>query len=197
MINDNTGLGLGLSISKGIIDAMGGHIEVDTAPGRGTEFIVTFELRLQNQEADERPLVRARRDGDRKFFSDKRILIVTDDEELFEGLLNLMRPYGTEPEWAKDGESAMNKVVSSSGRPYNLIITDFLLKDMDVYEEAGRVRALSNPVLSMIPIVVMTSVIMEDDRRAAIGARINGHLSKPVEEEALLDILKSFLQYDL
>ncbi|MCR4655435.1 MAG: transporter substrate-binding domain-containing protein [Lachnospiraceae bacterium] len=196
MINDNGGLGLGLSISKGIIDAMGGTIDVITAPGRGTEFIVCFELRLQNKEVDPKAEARAKEGGDRVTFSGRRVLAVTQDKELYESFADLMRPYEAEPEWVKSGEDAINKVTGSPGRPYDLVITDFRLKDMDAHEEARKIRALSNPALSMTPIVVMTDDILEDDRKAAIEAGINGHLSKPVEAEEFIYVLKCFLKQD-
>ncbi len=185
-------IGLGLPISRGIIRAMGGTMEVDTAPGKGTEFIISLELRLQNEEPDPRAEA-LRKKPSEPDLSGRKVLVATSDAESMEEATELLRPYGITAEWAQNAGAALDMTIRSSALPYSLILMDVKLPEGGGYEAAKKIRALSNPSLSMIPIVSMTDSILYDNRREAISSGINAHLSKPIEEEALIELLKSFV----
>ena len=191
-----SGAGLGLAIVKRILDMMDATIEVDTAPQRGTEFFVTLELRLQYEDVDEQAEKKRRKKPDVKTgldLSEKRVLLVEDDEISKEIEKVQLESFGLTVDTASDGEEAVKSVTGPSGRPYDLIFMDIVMPGLDGYGATKKIRALSNPELSVIPIVALTASILEDDRKEAFRAGMSSHLSKPMDPELLRDILEKFL----
>ena len=191
-----SGAGLGLAIAKRILDMMGATIEVETAPQRGTEFFVTLELRLQYEDVDEKAerAAKKRQAVTSEFdFSEKRVLLVEDEEISREIEKVQLESFGLTVDTAEDGEQAVAAVVKSVGEPYDMIFMDIVMPKLNGYEATKQVRALSNPLLSVIPVVALTANVLEDDRREAFQAGMNSHLSKPIDPELLRDILEKFL----
>ena len=183
------GTGLGMSIVKSIIDMMGGTIEVQTEQGKGTEFVIHLELRLQTAA---NPMAQAEV-LDITAFAGKKILLVEDNELNREIALEILGEYGFHIDTAENGAQALEKVESSRSGDYDLILMDIQMPVMDGYEATRRIRLLENPAKSSIPIIAMTANAFDEDRRAALDSGMNGFISKPLDLNELIQVLNRVL----
>ena len=191
------GTGLGMSITKNIVDLMDGTIEVVTEQGKGTEFIVTVELRLQEVQSpvDRRDFIEAAEEPKEETvdFAGKRILVVEDNELNREIALEVLEEAGFETEEAEDGSIAVEKVRAAVPGYYDLILMDIQMPVMDGYGAARAIRALGDQELAAVPIIAMTANAFEEDKQAALDAGMNAHLAKPFDVDELLEMLGSIL----
>ena len=155
------GSGLGMAITKKMVDMMDGVITVESEVGKGTEFTISLPLRLAKRQnvAEEQPEYIQPLEQMKPFFQGKRILL-TEDNDL-------------------NREIAM-AILTEAG----------FLVDTAV-EAARRIKALENPSLAAVPIVAMTANAFEEDKKLAFAAGMVGHLAKPVEIPRLFSTLKS------
>jgi signal transduction histidine kinase/CheY-like chemotaxis protein len=193
------GTGLGMSIAKSIIELMEGTIEVVTAPGKGTEFIVTVNLRIQEKQENvaETALphkIHEKAEEDKFNFSGRRILLVEDNELNSEIATEILTEAGFEIEEAKDGAVAVEMVSRSAPGYYDLILMDIQMPCMNGYEATKAIRALENRDVAGIPIIAMTANAFEEDRQAAFQAGMDGHLAKPMDTEKLFAALAKVFQ---
>ena len=187
-----------MSIAKNIIDRMGGTIEVETAPGRGTEFIVELTLRLgEKKETTGQPgqeTLPPQAPETENDFAGRRILLVEDNELNREIARELLEEAGLQLEEAEDGAVAVEKVRASASGYYDLILMDIQMPVMNGYEAAKAIRSLANPELAAIPMIAMTANAFEEDRQAALQAGMNGHLAKPVETDKMFALLREIME---
>lgn len=192
------GTGLGMPISKKIINMMGGTIEVLTEQGQGTEFIIRLPLRLQSEQRSVNKFKQQHLKvnqslptvDDMKEFIDKRILVVEDNEINREIAMEILREYGFQIEIAKDGADAVSKVAASKPGYYDLVLMDIQMPVMNGYEATRKIRAMENPYLADITILAMTANAFEEDKQMAIEIGMNGFLTKPIDIKQLLETLQ-------
>ena len=189
------GTGLGMAITRNIVDMMGGTIEVQTEQGRGTEFIIRLPLRLRSatghaQTAAE-PDVLPEAQAD---FRGRRVLLVEDNELNREIAVEILHEYGFLVDTAENGAIAVDKVRSSPAGQYDLVLTDIQMPVMDGYTATRRIRALNDPARAAVPIVAMTANVFEEERKRAFDCGMNGFLSKPLVIEALIAVLRDILR---
>lgn len=186
------GTGLGMSITKNIVDMMGGSISVESEQGVGTTVTValTFPLsaELPGKQADNH----ANR-AEHTAPSGRRILLVEDNELNQEIALMILSDAGFEAELAENGKVAVDKLSASTPGYYDLILMDIQMPVMSGYEAARAIRALPNEQLAQIPIIAMTANAFEEDRREALKAGMNGHIAKPIDVPTLLGTLNELL----
>ena len=187
------GNGLGLAISKGIIEAMGGNITVDTTPQKGAEFVITLELRLQNEQPDPKEEEARRKRENGISLQGKRVLFAAEDEQSAAETESFTLP-GVTIAVRQGGEAVLNELRLSSGDPYDILFTDIKLSDMDGFELARRIRQLANPELSAIPVIALTSDIMEDDRKRIFASGMNGQLSRPLDKKRFIQTIVCYTQ---
>ncbi|MDD6483108.1 MAG: response regulator [Clostridiales bacterium] len=185
------GTGLGMAISKNIIDMMGGTIEVQTEKDRGTEFIIRLALRRGEGKAKESAGEDVLPAAD---FKGKHLLIAEDNELNREIALEILGEYGFRMDTAQNGAEAVEKIAASKPGEYDLVLMDIQMPVMDGYEATRKIRGLDNPELSNIPILAMTANAFDEDRKAALESGMNGFLSKPVQIEELVKTLQSMLR---
>ncbi|MDE6936621.1 MAG: response regulator, partial [Lachnospiraceae bacterium] len=191
------GTGLGMSITKNIVDLMDGTIDVVTETGKGTEFIVTVELRLQEKQSHQEyiefmePVTEP--EADSVDFTGKRILVVEDNELNREIAVEVLEESGFKTEEAQDGSIAVEKVRASVPGYYDLVLMDIQMPVMDGYEASRAIRALEDVRLASVPIVAMTANAFEEDKQAALDAGMNGHLAKPFDVDELFEMLASVI----
>ena len=141
--NKTEGTGLGMTITKSLVDLMGGEIVVDSVVGRGTRFTITLPLRL----ADEDEMAEAR-DGTeaieecRRDFTGCRVLVADDDDLSREILMEILKDYGFAVEEARDGDAAVRKVSSVEPFYYDAVLMDMRMPRMDGDEATREIRAL-------------------------------------------------------
>lgn len=207
------GTGLGMSISKSLVEMMGGTIEVQSEQGKGTESVIRIPMRVCSEEKPgDHCAGEKRRDHDfgrpsadraeetfspmtaGNDFSGRRVLLVEDNELNREIATAILREYGFEVDIAENGAIAVEKVQSAAPDTYDIVLMDVLMPVMDGYEATRRIRALEDPARAKIRILAMTANAFEEDRKAAFAAGMDGFLSKPIDIDELWKTLRRLLQ---
>ena len=190
------GTGLGMAITKNIVDMMGGTIEVESQKGVGTEFIIRLELRLQAEAGV------ANEDGTKQHghaeggteFAGKRLLLAEDNELNREIACMLLSKYGFVIDTAENGQEAVDLVAASAPDHYDLVLMDIQMPVMDGHEATRRIRNLEDKELAKVPVVAMTANAFDEDRKAAKECGMNGFISKPINMQEVVQALRMCLQ---
>ena len=127
-----------------------------------------------------------------KSFEGKKILLVEDNELNREIALEILKEHGFSVSTADDGSVAVEMMASAGPGDYDLILMDIQMPTIDGYEATRQIRALDSPVAG-IPILAMTANAFAEDRKAAIDAGMNAHVSKPIDIDNLIDTIASFI----
>lgn len=197
------GMGLGMAIVKKIVDRMGGTIAVKSRQGEGTEVRVILLFKVSSRVAECETKV-FKKTGQMKILSErgnsenllkgKKILLAEDNELNREIAVELLKEEGFILDTAEDGTIAVEKMRIAKPGQYDLILMDIQMPIMDGYEATRQIRKLKNPETANIPIVAMTANAFEEDRQKALEAGMNEHVSKPIDMERLLEIMKKVLK---
>ncbi len=164
------GTGLGMAITKNIVDLMGGTVSVESKLGKGSKFIVELELAVTEALPE---------DEDFWIHHDvTHVLVVDDEEDICMDIKELMSDTGVDIEYALDGPSAIDAVTAAveSGNDFSIVLLDWKMPGMDGVETARRIRA---KVGRELPIMVLTSYSFEDIEQQARDAGIDMFLTKP------------------
>ncbi len=189
------GTGLGMSITKSIIDKMNGTIEVVTAPGQGSEFIIRIQFRLQEKQEGAVCPARQEEASDRDFdFTGRRVLLAEDNELNREIAIEVLTEAGFEVEEAGDGSIVVEKLRGSEPGYYDVVLMDIQMPVMDGYKATRAIRSLADPKLAAVPIIAMTANAFEEDRQAALDCGMDGHLAKPLDLERLFLVLEEAIR---
>ncbi|MCI8367322.1 MAG: response regulator [Eggerthellaceae bacterium] len=188
------GTGLGMSITKNLVNMMHGSIEVESEKGKGTTFTVEVVLALESAAAA---------DAEARFepvhlSSDHRmkgssILLVDDNFLNREIAVTILEDEGFKVDVAVDGQKAVDRLLEVGPGRYQLVLMDVQMPVMNGYEATRAIRALENQELANIPILAMTADAFEEDRQKALRSGMNGHLTKPIEIEKLFEALDAIL----
>lgn len=195
------GTGLGMSITKNLIDLMHGKIDLITVPKKGTEFILYLNFRLQqNQTRNKKNMFNAELSAaettDKEAFVDftgKRILLVDDVLINREMARTILEMNNFTVEEAVNGEESVNMVRNAKPGYYDVILMDIQMPVMDGYEATKLIRTLDDPGRCEIPILAMTANVFDEDKRRTAAAGMNGHIAKPIDIDHLLKTLKQVL----
>lgn len=183
------GTGLGMSITKNLVELMNGTIAVESRKGCGSAFTFTFTFRFGEAPAEqdmadtlpEQQLV------------GRHILLVEDNELNQEIAVTILEEAGCIVDVAVDGAEAVEKVSHSLENPYEVILMDIQMPVMDGIEATKAIRAMSDPHLAKVPIIAMTANVFEEDCQRVLSAGMNGHLGKPIDIDKLFATLQSVL----
>jgi diguanylate cyclase (GGDEF)-like protein len=192
-VNRQAGTGLGLTISAGIIAAMGGRIELVSKLGEGSEFFFTLTLPLGGGEINQDTRVSG---GDyKKRFAGKRVLLAEDNEINLEIATYILEEVGFVIDAARDGREAVDLFLASKPNQYAVILMDIQMPVMDGLSAAREIRKSvhTRPDAAAIPIIALTANAFSEDMKYSIEAGMNCHLSKPIEVEKLYEQLESFI----
>ena len=177
------GTGLGMAITKNLIELMGGTIGVETEVNKGTEFIIGLQLQKAEKSAviDEA----ANASYAEECACGRRILLAEDVEINREIAVHLLESMGLCVDTAADGQEAVDVMRGSEPGYYDAILMDIQMPVMDGYEAAKAIRAIPDPKLSEVPIIAVTANAFAEDRQRAIDAGMNGHVAKPMDPSEL------------
>ena len=188
-----SGTGLGMAIVKNLVDMMDGEICVKSKLGEGTCFTLTFEHRIAdensiewNQELDVL--------DEKSILEGKRVLLVEDNELNAEIAMAILEQSGLVLDRVADGLACVNRLSEVDADLYDLILMDIQMPNMNGYEATRRIRQFENVKKASIPILAMTANAFEEDKKMAIEAGMNGHISKPIDvnvlENEIINIFK-------
>ena len=181
------GTGLGLTLTKSLVEMMNGRIEVESEPDHGTKVRMFFTFRMEKQEAVPCP-ENAEEQEEREPYTG-RILLVEDNELNREIAEAILEDAGFETESAENGQIAVDMVKKSSHGYYELILMDIQMPVMNGYEAAKAIRSLEDPGLSSIPILAVTANAFEEDRENALRSGMDAHIAKPIDVKQLLQMI--------
>ncbi len=179
-IHRTEGTGLGMAITKYIVDAMGGEITVDSRQGEGTRFQVTLDLKRALEQIEDMLL------------PDWVMLVVDDDQQLCESTVDSLRSIGIRAEWVLDGEDAVKMAARhhKMHNDYHVILLDWKLPDMDGIQTA---RELRRRLGEDVPILLMSAYDWTEIEDEARAAGISGFLMKPLFRSTLFYGLKPYV----
>ena len=192
-INKVQGTGLGMAITKSIVDLMGGSISVESAPGRGTRFEVVLEFPIDT-EADHAQRVQALPDETEETspLCGMRFLCAEDNALNAEILEMLLEAKGASCTICSNGQEIVDAFASVKPGEYDMILMDVQMPVMDGLEATRRIRSGENPLGRVIPILAMTANAFLEDMQKSREAGMDEHLSKPVDIAALEQTVKRF-----
>ena len=189
------GTGLGMAITKNIIDMMHGTIEVKSEQGVGTEVTVSFTFRLNTEKkADASEIKEKTFSIDKKNISTGRILLVEDIEMNQEIAVAILSEAGYSVEIAGNGQIAIDMLKNSEPGYYQLVLMDIQMPVMNGYEATKEIRKLENKELASIPILAMSANAFEEDKQEALKCGMNGHIAKPIDVKILFNTLSEILK---
>ena len=168
------GTGLGMAITKNIVDMMDGEIKVSSTKGEGTEVVMDFEFRIAAAAEDEDETEYVNLEG-------VKILMVEDNELNREIARELLVSRGAEVDFAFDGQEAVIKVSSSMPGQYDIVLMDIQMPIMDGYEATRNIRQLEDADKAAIPIIAVSANAFEEDRQQSLQAGMQDHIAKPID----------------
>ncbi len=178
------GTGVGLPISKSLLEVMGGHIEVDSKPGCGTTIQLAFPLLLAQDEAAPAEMAT---------YADKRVLLVEDNELNMEIMEELLGLFEVQIAKAEDGQQAVDLVQANPGGYFDLVLMDIQMPVLDGYQATQQIRALPHADAQTLPIYAVSANALAEDVQNSLASGMNGHIAKPVDLDELEKVLRKCL----
>ncbi len=186
------GTGLGLAISHRIVEMMGGRLQVESTPGKGTLFYFSV---VMAPDATVHSKQNAFYPGDATpDFSRYKIMVVDDIDINLEIVRALLEDTGVQVEAAQNGLAAVDLFAASAQREFSLIFMDIQMPVMDGIEATKKIRALPRADAKTVPIVAMTANVFREDVNTVLSAGMDGHVGKPVQYEMLISIMRQMLE---
>lgn len=191
--NEIEGSGLGMFISKNIVEMMNGEIYVESKKGEGTKFTVIFHLK-EISEQPEKEKTEQNEETQIAFdaMKGKRILLVEDNDMNREIAQEFLTEEGILVENAVNGKEAVEKMEQSSLYYYDLILMDIQMPVMNGYEASAAIRRMDRED-SGLPIIAMTANAFSDDIRQAKEAGMNEHIAKPIDVSVMFSVLSDWM----
>ena len=192
------GTGLGMSITKSIVDLANGTIDVKSKLGGGTEIIVAVTLCLctdaETAARNAKQLDKQQAQAEQPDFKGKRLLVVEDNKLNREITVTILEQTGILTEQAEDGSVAVKMVQEAAPGYYDLILMDIQMPIMDGYEATKQIRALPDKRLAQLPIIAVSANAFEEDKKASLAAGMDGHIAKPINVPDLFALMQKLIK---
>ena len=183
------GTGLGMSITKSLVDKMGGTIGVESKQGVGTTYTITLPCAIDNTATEEPE----RQQTDLTVLRGRQVLLAEDNALNMEIIEFLLNDVGIKVTKAADGQQAVEAFAASPVGGFDAILMDVMMPVRDGHEATRAIRAMDRPDAKSIPIFAMTANAFAEDRLKALQAGMNEHLSKPIDPDTLYRLLVKYL----
>ncbi len=184
------GTGLGLAIAKKLVEVMNGELTCTSRLGVGTEFILSFQVRIADEDAVKKEMP----ENNIIDLTGKNILLVEDNELNREIAISILEDFGINVTEAHDGREAVELLSSDAGRRFDLVLMDIQMPVMDGYQATAEIRMIPDSEAAAVPIIAMTANAFEEDKRRAIESGMNGHVAKPINVEVLMRTISGVLE---
>ena len=187
------GTGLGMAITKKLVDMIGGVIHVESSKGIGTRSVVSIPAKLQVPEQEKGEEVVVQTTKWNKKCKGKCFLVAEDYAENIEIITEILAIDGVQCRVAINGSEAVKTFTESETGLFDLILMDIQMPMMNGYEATKMIRACSHPQAKTIPIIALTADAFEEDVRKAMNAGMNAHIPKPIDLNTLRTTIARFL----
>ncbi len=187
------GTGLGMAITKNLVEMMNGTISVSSQQGVGSTFTVIFTFPVSAEQIETNQAAFPINDHASCRFKGCRLLLVDDNDLNREIAATLLEDAGFIVEVARDGQESLEKLLKVDPLYYKAVLMDIQMPIMNGYEAARAIRAFDDPTRASIPILAVSADAFEEDRQKALRAGMNGHLHKPIDIDLLFQTLDYLL----
>ena len=191
MTNKIQGTGLGMAITKNLVEAMGGTIDVESELGQGSCFEVLIDLRIAEDRSVSSAEQAEKDEPAGNVLKGMRFLCAEDNELNAEILMELLKIEGAECTICENGKRVLEAFEQSAPGDYDMILMDVQMPVMNGYEATKAIRRSSHELAKTIPIIAMTANAFSEDIQHSLAAGMNAHVSKPVEMKVLEKTIRS------
>ena len=187
------GTGLGMPITKKLVEKMGGTITFESKKGIGTTFVIRipFKIDMDSDKGKEQTDV-----SDEKSIKGLHILLTEDNELNMEIAEFMLQNEGADVEKAWNGQEAVELFKKSEPGEFDVILMDIMMPVMNGYEAAKMIRSLEREDAKKVPIIAMTANAFTEDRIRAKEAEMDEHVAKPVDVELLIKVIRKLVKYN-
>ena len=189
--NKIQGTGLGMAITRNLVEAMGGTIDVESELGQGSCFEVLMDLKIAEDRTVALAVQEETDEQDGNILQGMRFLCAEDNEINAEILTELLKIEGAECTICENGEEILKAFEQSAPGDYDMILMDIQMPVMNGYEATKEIRRSSHELAKTIPIIAMTANAFSEDIQHSLAAGMNAHVSKPVEMKVLEKTIRS------
>ena len=191
LTNKIQGTGLGMAITKNLVDLMGGTIDVESEPGQGSCFEVFMDLKIAEERSASPASQAETEEQGGNILKGMRFLCAEDNELNAEILTELLKIEGAECTICENGKRVLETFEQSVPGDYDMILMDVQMPVMNGYEATKAIRRSSHELAKKIPIIAMTANAFSEDIQHSLAAGMNAHISKPVDMKTLEKTIRS------